>query len=78
MQKGCRLLRSVFVDALKRLTNFLKITRIAVRAIVIARTAFVAVMLSTIKALIDVTERKKSRLCAAVWTIPKLFVIGHA
>jgi hypothetical protein len=39
-----------------RLANLLKITGIAVRAIVIARTTLIAVMLAAIKTLIDVAK----------------------
>jgi hypothetical protein len=62
-------------DGLVRLANFLEVAGITVWAAVIAATAPIAVMLATVKALVDVTKGKGRRFCATVRAIAKLLVV---
>ena len=56
-------------------TDFLKITGIAMRTPVIALATLIAVVLITVKALIDVAKRQERRFCTAIGTVPKLLVV---
>jgi hypothetical protein len=56
------------------LANFLKVTGITMRTPVIASTTLITVMLTTVKALIDVAKRQERRFCTAVGAVTKLLI----
>ena len=45
------------------------------RAAIVAATAPIAVMLATVKTLVDVTKGKGGRFCATVGAVTKLLIV---